>query len=484
MLRDSLYSEALRVSKRYQITFSRVIGLGDISLEILCDQVPDSQLRQFVSNLKPQTVRSDLQFLLSFLSFVLNVSVTYDAAINVPPYDSEPPSVRKFATTICISFIVLEVPVFAVRLACQFESHEDIKSTVSFLLTLYDANELYDIAMKTYDTKCIASVGLVTMKEPSSYIPFVEELNRIDNPHRRNALIDEAVDDNEHAIGEYAQCGPEYEDTCVNIIVRECLFDVGLRSYPKESPVWFRICRLKLGSLATNKTEEIARTALQLGDPDQIVKFIKPIIAANLWRPAIRRLNREAVPAVRDALIGAKMFADAAYVEFHYLQNALAAVELFVQGHEWLKAIECGASEETVAEKAFQMFSNELTRGIGEAQKIKARFDDVERKLSEHLESTARRGRNKEKRGLSALIQKLNEMLPTPERQRTIEAIISLLRKVGNEKQAQTLKELFCGLCRAVWPIPRLPETETPPVPSHLQGILSAPPSLKRSHIL
>jgi hypothetical protein len=310
------------------------------------------------------------------------------------------------------------------------------------------------------------------MKEPSSYVPFVEELNRIDDAHLRNALIDEAVGDNEHAIGEYAQCGPEYQDKCVNIIVRERLFDVGLRSYPKESPVWFRICRLKLDSLPTNKTEEIARTALQLDDSDQIVKFLKPIIATNLWRPAIRRLDREAVPAVRDALVAAKMFADAAYVEFHYLQNAPAAVDLFVRGHEWLKAIECGASEETVAEKAFQMFRNEFTRGIGEAQKIKARFDDVERKQSEHPEPAVRRGRNKEKRGLSALIQKLNEMLPTPERQRTIETIMSLLRKVGKEEQAQTLRELFRGLCRAVWPIPRLPEAETVPIPNHLQGIL------------
>jgi elongator complex protein 1 len=473
LIADLQYSEALRISKRCQVPFSRFIALGQISIEDLCSQIPDLQLRQFLPSLKPLSVPLDLSFLLQLLSYVLGVPVSYGPPVDFPAYDTDSDLLKAFATTVCIAFILLDSPVSAVRIACSFSTSDSVKSTISFLLTLYDANELYDISLRTYDTGCIASVGLVTMREPSTYVPFVEELNRINNPHLRNALIDEAMGDSAHAIAEYSKCGSDYEEKACYLIEREKAFDVGLKSFPKDSPIWTRICRLKLEGLAdSGKASDIASTALQLHDPTQIVRFVKQIVEADMWRLTLRFLDRAGIVALRDALSRAKRFDDAAYVSLHYLDDKSKAAELFVKAHEWIKAVECGASEEEVADAAFKLLKSELMGGANEANTLKKKFMEVQLKQSEHTEGARRNAKNREKRGLPAIIGKLGELLPSEKRHREVDAIVGLLVTIGQTERAEELRKAFRALCKQVWPLPKLPNDEEQLVPPHLHGIL------------
>jgi elongator complex protein 1 len=474
---SSQYSEALRISKRYQVPFSRFITLGQISTETLCEQVPDTQLRQFIPNLRPITVPSDLSFLVEFLTYILGVPVTFDKVVLVPPYSSERELVKKFATTVCITFILLESPVSAVSFACSFSDSSDVKTCITFLLTLYDANELYDISLKTYDTRCIASVGLLTMREPSTYVPFVEELNRVTNPHLRKALIDEATGDSANAITEYSQCGPDYEEKTLFLIQRESAFDVGLAALPSGSPAWTRVCRLKLESLskstAAGDIADLAYTALRLRDPEQILRFARPIIDAGVWRLALPLLDRAGHAALRDALTRAKRFAEAAYVSLQYLDERPRATELFVKAHAWIQAVESGAAEAEVANAAFTLLMAELQGGAKEARLLREKFADMQAKQSEHADAPQRRsGRSKTKRGLPAIAGKMAELLPSEARSREVGEIVALLITIGQADRAQELRQAFRELCRSVWPIPHLPDGEEMLVPAHLQDVL------------
>jgi elongator complex protein 1 len=82
------YGEALRISRRYQIPFSTFIALGQIDLDILTQQVSDTQLRQLISVLKPFSAPRDLEFTMDFLSFILSSKISFaDKELCVPFFD-------------------------------------------------------------------------------------------------------------------------------------------------------------------------------------------------------------------------------------------------------------------------------------------------------------------------------------------------------------------------------------------------------------
>jgi elongator complex protein 1 len=475
LLQENNYTQSVKILKRYQVTFSRFIGLGEHSLPALCAQIGDIELRQFLSGLKPFADESDLRFLVDFLSFVLNSPFGFDIAtkaIDFPTIDPEFELTRDFRTTICTCLVLLESTVTAVFFACQFGTPDAVKSALSFLLTLYDANELFDISLRTYDTRCIASVGFVTMREPASYVPFVEELNQTANPHLQRALINEQLSDGQGAVIEYAQCGPEFEDRCFAIICRDNLHDVGLDCFGRDSEMWRRIVNAKLALLEKSGKEKDAKsaalTALSTDDGPTIARFAKQIVQAGLWRLAIPKVSESDLPALKAALVAAKQFENAAYLCHHYLGDKTAASELVVKAHQWTTALECGADQAEVVEGAFQVLREELFRKQKEAEGLKRRFEEVQERQSQHSDPSARKGKNKDKRGLPAMVAKLADLAPGEEETAEFEMIVGMLPP----ERANELTGLFRGLCRAVFPLPVLPTGEQLLPPDHLEGFV------------
>jgi hypothetical protein len=361
-----------------------------------------------------------------------------------------------------------------VRFACGFSGSDDVKNAVSFLLTLYDGNELYDFAMKTFDTRCIAYVALITMREPSTYVGFVEELNRIENEHLRIALISEALGNSERALIEYSKCGSEHTEKCLYLVKRDKLFDLGLRCFERGSSEWKAVIGMKLDAISKSCQErdvkETALTALLSDDPTLVAQHCKAIVKNGLWRLAIRKVLDVHFNTIKDALIEEKQFEDAAYLCQHYLHDNEGAADLFIQAGQFEKAIEAGMNEQVVAETAYRNLSDSMKKGIQEAGLLKQRFAEIEEKQKAFPERN-RKGKNRDKRGLPAIVTQLYCLLPNSEKSAQIQAIVGLLNSMGRRKEAEELIELFRSLCRAVWPIPRLPEGETMQIPPHLQHI-------------
>lgn len=532
MIKNHQYAEALRVSKKYQVQFPRMIMLGEIDLSILCQQIPDKDLRSCMSVLRPfgddakvsrsqeqdaieaenearkgeteteertysaqekRQMQHQMSFVLNFLSFILNVKVEYNQiqkTLIIPPYESDQQGMIDFPTTCCICFILLQSPPEAVRFACSFSSSDLVKRSISFLLALYDNDELYDISLKTYDTNCMASVGLITMKEPSLYVPFIEELNQIANENLKRAKIDEKASDPKSAIIHYSLAGSEFDSTALYLIKSYKLFDVGLHTYrsPEQRQTYLQIIQMKLEYLTSlpkkqkeqEKTiKEIAKTAILSECPTVILQHIALIVKANCWQLALPILNKEldseekqiqGYRQIRDALENAKLLREAADFTIHYLADKEDAIRIYLQNHDWYKAIELGADRSKVAEIAYQTLMLEATRKAEAARTLKAKFDDVKEKQKIHKDSNVRHGKNKEKRGLPAIFVQLLDLLPNENKKTEFMQIVGLLEMLGLDNQKDELNRAFRGLVGAVWPIQNLPENEKISLPSYLDG--------------
>ena len=471
------YIESLNASKKYQIPFSRFIQLGKISVEKLCQQIPNAQMRQFLACLTPLKSETDLHFILEFLSLMFGSEVTFNlnnSEIQIPNYNPSSTTLTKFSDSILICLVLLNNIVSAIKFACSFSSSDIIKSSIGFLLTLYDNDSLFDLSYKTYDTKCIASVGLLTMKEPSSYVPFIERVDKIENPDLRKAMIDEEKGDSASAISHYSKCGSDYDEKCLYIITRDNLYDVGLDSYPSGSDIWRKIIDKKLEYLVKNNRpqKEIALAALKSNDPETFMRYIRAIVKSNEWQIILPRVEPQHYESIRDALIDEKRIEDAAYFTLVYMRDAATSKELYMRCHRWMKAVECGASREEVADGAFDILMKEIRKNIGTVQYLRKRFEEISEKQREHPESAKRKGKARSKRGLPAIVAQMVEMLPDKERMDEIAQVCTLLRLVGGQSKADELNKANRELVRAIWPIPHLPENEEMVVPQHLQGII------------
>lgn len=475
LLAQHLYSDAIRVSKRYQINFTRLIQLGEIDIEKFLQNAADGQLHQLFSSLTPFKVENDMKFVLNFLGYVLGGEVTYDEAeqnVVHQPFDPERELSKKYATSVCLSFLLLNLPAKAIQFACSFTESQTAKSVINFLLTMYDPEQLYDLSMKTYDVDCIASVALVIMKEPSSYIGWIEELKNCSET-LRIAKIDEHLGDHKNAVKYYAQCGPEWEELCLSIIRREKLYNEGINAYKPGTPIWMNIINMKLEELSKEEknNQEVAATAIRSNDGEIVLKYVKQIARAGLFRLALKIIPDGKHDQLKEALEKEKAYNDAGYVAAQYCHDNKEAIRLFMLAHKWYKAIENGATEEDVANESFEMLKVEFQKIENDAAKLKEKYQDILSKQKDHPEST-KRAKNKDKRGLPAIVARLETLLPSNQRKHEVEQVVALLTNLNQLDKVETLRRAFRAACRAVWPIPHLPDTEDMMPPPYLKGIL------------
>jgi len=475
LITSSNFSTALNISKRYQVPFSRFIELGTISIPKLFEEISDSRLRPFLSVLQPLASKRDLDFILQMLSFLFDGNVLYTAEskeIKLPQYDQSSAKIHNFYSVICMSFVLLDSPVTSIVFACKLSDSGISKDAIQFLLTLFDNDRLFDISMKSYDTRCIATVGLVTMKEPSSYVPLMKELNEMPE-NLMKATIDDIVSDHKSALLHYSLCGSDYNKKCFDIIQNEKLFDLGLSLFAPKSNEWQQIIDLKIKHLSTTKqSKELAQTALLSERTDVILANIRIIIQQKMWKFAISRLGDKHYQTIMKTLETTGNLKDAAYVAHHMIKDKEEAIRLYIKASDWMSAIECGAPPLDIANTAFNTTKKDMITQIKEASSLKERFVNIENAQKAHPEASKRSGKQKEKRGLPPIVSRLQNLLPSKELLEEFEQLLSLLNIVGMQSQANELSQLITELIKAIWPIPRLPDNEELLIPEHLKSII------------
>lgn len=472
LISNNQLEEALYVSKRYMVHFDRIVDLfSDEKIKCLITSgIPDIEIRSFISFLKPSESNDHQLFLYRLLSAIFEVEIT--------TLNQGLPANTTFAHTyysvVCIILILLDNPVLAVDFACNLTDSSISYDALKFLLTIFDSNKLYDLSLKTYNMRNIATVSHVIMKEPSVYLNDLKRLKSLANDDLRKAIIDdEYVQDYKSAIYNYSKSGEEYFDRIRELAIENNLFDDALRALENApNDVRDKLVEEMLKSFDKKDSRKIASTVIKIRKIESIKQYINHVVDANLYYDAFDILPKDDYPVIIKALVDSKKYEKAAFCYEKYLNDLKNAATYYIKARKWKEAIRVGADKTTTIKQAYKIYSEEFTNFTTKAQKLKESFKEVLEKQKVHPEAGVRKGKKKDNRGLPSIISKLLEMLPDDEKFSDINYVVEQLHIINEEELEKDLSNKRNKLIRAIWPIPSLPETEQMLVPVYLRGIL------------
>ncbi|XP_036325439.1 putative elongator complex protein 1 [Rhagoletis pomonella] len=107
---------------------------------------------------------------------------------------------------------------------------EAAEEALKYLLYLVDVNELYNVALGTYDFGLVLFVAQKSQKDPKEFLPFLNELKQLEVNYRR-FKIDEHLKRHVKALENILKCGAEKFDVALEFIKRHGLYRQALQFY-------------------------------------------------------------------------------------------------------------------------------------------------------------------------------------------------------------------------------------------------------------
>lgn len=123
----------------------------------------------------------------------------------------------------------------------NISQQEDAESSLKYLLYLVDVNQLYNVALGTYDFGLVLFVAQKSQKDPKEFLPFLNELKALEINYRK-FKIDEHLKRYEKALENIAACGAEKFEESLNFIRSHVLYRQALKFYASQSECYAKIC--------------------------------------------------------------------------------------------------------------------------------------------------------------------------------------------------------------------------------------------------
>lgn len=236
-------------------------------------------------------------------------------------------------------------------------SPEAAEEALRYLLYLVEVNVLYDEALGMYDFGLVLFVASKSQKDPREYLPFLNELKRMDENYRKYR-IDCHLKRYERALVHIARYEMDEErfQEALELIGTQQLYTVALRCY-KESTnqdYYRRVCALYGDYLRKgSKHADASLMYERAGDVQQAIASARHALD---WRRVVRLSAACSMPAEQvlrslvPALLEAGEYDAAATIAYDHLKDVRLAVECLVKDHRYERALFL-ANEPTLLEK-------------------------------------------------------------------------------------------------------------------------------------
>lgn len=107
---------------------------------------------------------------------------------------------------------------------------------LKYLLYLVSVNELYNVALGTYDFGLVRFVARRSQKDPKEYLPQLSALQQIGDVNYRRFRIDVQLKRYERALEHIVACGAQRSDECVELVTKHRLYTQALRAFRAAAP--------------------------------------------------------------------------------------------------------------------------------------------------------------------------------------------------------------------------------------------------------
>ncbi|KAL7727102.1 hypothetical protein ACLKA6_017378 [Drosophila palustris] len=280
LLDASLYREAMLMVRKHRINLNIIC---DHNVEMFC-----SKLNVFLAQMH------DSQWLCLFLSelqnedYALNMYASnYEASQQHYPADyqvdrkveyicgllcglmeqaTSPEDVARFRLPIITSYVKLGKLEQALLLIWKHKQTDAqlADQLLKYLLYLVDVNELYNVALGTYDFGLVLFVAQKSQKDPKECLPYLNELKSLPLDYRK-FKIDEHLKRYDRALTHLAACGSEHYDLALDFIRQHNLYKRALAIYQDQADIHGRICVAFADHLRANAQLETASIMYERG---------------------------------------------------------------------------------------------------------------------------------------------------------------------------------------------------------------------------
>ncbi|XP_023297838.2 putative elongator complex protein 1 [Lucilia cuprina] len=269
------------------------------------------------------------------------------------------------------------------------------EDALKYLLYLVDVNELYNVALGTYDFGLVLFVAQKSQKDPKEYLAFLNELKSYELNYRK-FKIDEHLKRFAKALKHIANCGKEKFDEALAFIKKHEYYAQALRAYREDEDCYREICLAFADYLRGKGKFENASILYERGlNMQQALLSAKHVLDWQRVLMLAKKIDPESVATVANSLISPLQeqgkHLEAFELAKKYSNNFTSALECLFAGKLFLTAIyeinvnEDGDQKEELLQNLLipkllayhEILSNNLAADQAEFIKHKARLLEV-----------------------------------------------------------------------------------------------------------
>lgn len=215
---------------------------------------------------------------------------------------------------------------------------------LKYLLFLVDVNEMFDVALGTYDFDLVLMVAEKSQKDPKEYIPFLNSLRRLEGSYQ-HYTIDKYLKRYSRALQNISKCSDHF-DECLTLISDHHLYKEALPLFTLGSDKYKEIAKLYGKYLIEKKKPEEAGLVYVKAEEWQLA--LDSFKSCSNWRQAFcmaakLKYNRENEvdlgQKLANQLRNNKKYVDAAIVLEEYANDNEEAIVCLIEGCQWEEAL-------------------------------------------------------------------------------------------------------------------------------------------------
>jgi elongator complex protein 1 len=219
------------------------------------------------------------------------------------------------------------------------------EEALKYLLFLVDVNELYDVAIGTYDFDLVVMVAEKSQKDPKEYLPFLNNLRVMESNYQKYS-IDRYLKRYHKALQHISKCGRDRFSEGVTLIKEQRLYSEALKLHPITSQEYKEIAVLYGDYLSERRHYEEA--AIMYCKAEEWEMALKPYTENLSWRQAMALAGRleygvdrqtEMARTLADKLKEVRRHEEASCLLREYAEDLEEAIVTLIEGSLWDEAI-------------------------------------------------------------------------------------------------------------------------------------------------
>ncbi|XP_058451587.1 elongator complex protein 1 [Malaya genurostris] len=224
---------------------------------------------------------------------------------------------------------------------------EVAEEALKYLLYLVDVNDLYNVALGMYDFGLVLFVATKSQKDPKEYLPFLNELKRLDENYRK-FKIDCHLKRFAKALENISRCEDDDDrfNEALAVMTVHGLYTKAMTVYKTNDKYYKTVCARYGDHLRQNNKQADASLIYEkAGDYQQAIASARNAVEwerclrlarmANYDDGDMRRLVQSLIPALQENA----EFEAASYLAKEYLKDSKFAIAILLKDHLYEKAM-------------------------------------------------------------------------------------------------------------------------------------------------